>query len=797
MRVETAGIVALFLVGVISQLKLWKVIKTRRETREAERYKEQESREKQESEIGRKMMDNVIKDQARWISVYDRQETGSSADGKVSNESVTKTSASVSERPISGEDLEMLDLGSSRGLRDLDTEATEGNAKPAVNVRISQATDGDKIHRIDSSGNPIDCYATAVGPPNALEPPITPTSITASPQSTGRQSLPPTPEVVPLPFTVPVDRGGDCKDADSMIGSTTGSQRKSSKRKSAGSTLKRLSLRSVASAGPSQEDLVAPPDDDDGRASSVAATIDILDVDDLSPEAVPEPRSPFDPNFGSQQGLLPEETRIYPPLERSLSAQEIETMNESVGQGLESEQTGKDDDNDRESMAESIGLSIVSDKDEECLRPTVTGHEGVESSDQTGNQMSVRDSQIERRNSLTSGTAKSEVSPPETLASLRNSFSELPKRLMIYRTNEWAKHAAEADVPQAEEIIRPDSPSVQVQHEKPQHISQKPQLVESTGSAAHQSSSLQPSEYGVRNSTAQDATPPSEQPPCSQNNSTTTLSRESSTRNRINLRNSRNLSASMLSTTATEEFGDGAIRHHRRRDTDVLTPLPTDTLLDKRKSRLKQRLSTLSFNSNGLASTPSVPAYAFASTPNLVDSTATSSPITPDDSASVRNVRLDDAITDPDDVPLAERRTQLQRQSSGSSTSIRQVVWPLPHSHKSFAHHSMNSLPSQQQTRLPLSNSGASQGAKRASNYRAWRESIQYEFVREKPVADEVRRAAMWEAKRKEDAMKLQADLERRNRDAALGRSMRTGAMVNRHNELLRRMQAQVNLKED
>jgi len=146
---------------------------------------------------------------------------------------------------------------------------------------------------------------------------------------------------------------------------------------------------------------------------------------------------------------------------------------------------------------------------------------------------------------------------------------------------------------------------------------------------------------------------------------------------------------------------------------------------------------------------------------------------------------------DPDDVPLAERRSQLQRPNSGSSTSLRQAAWRLSHKHGS-----VNAFPSQQQTRLSRSSSGVSQRSKRASNYRTWRESFQDEFARERPIADEERRAAMWDAKRKEEAMKLLVDVEKRNRDNVLGRSMRTGAMVNRHNELLRRMQAQANVKE-
>ena len=781
----------------MSQLKLWKIIKKRQERRESERHKEQESREKRESEIGRRIMDNVTKDQARWISIYDRQKTGSTIDGKTSNESVTKRSASVSERPTSGEDLEMSDLNSLRDLRDLHVEATKGNANSYVNVRVSRAADDDEIQRIDSSGNPIDCHRTSVGHPVALESPITSTPNSASTPSSVRQSLLPIPDVIPLPFTVPMDIDEVCKDADGVIESPTGSiiQKKGSQRKSAGSTLKPLSLRSLSNAGPSQEDLVASSDNDDDYdgSSSIAATIDILDVDDLSPEALPEPRSPLDPNFGSQQGPLPPDFRVG-----SLS-DEIEKANELAGHGLESEQTRKGDDSCGGSRVDSVRLSIVSDEDEECLKPTVTRYEGVESFDPTSN-LTSHDAPLEHRNCHISAAAKSDVSP-ESLASIRNNLSELPKNLVIYRTNEWAKHAAEADVPQGDEILRPDSPGVQVQHGKPQHVSQRPPVAESsTKSAVHHSSGVQPSAiHEVRSSSSPQISRPKtapaihslEQPIFSQNDFTTTLSRERSIQNRNNLRNGRNFSTPMFGTAVSEEFGEGVARHHQCQDTDILTPLPSDTLLDKRNSRLKQRLSTTSFNGKGFASTPNVPTYAFSSTPNLIGPMPPSSPIAPDDSASARNGQPDDTSTDPDDVPLAERRAQLQRQSSGSSTSLRQAAWRQPYKHKS-----MNALPWQQHTRLLHTSSGVSQRTKRSSHYRTWRESIQDEFAREKPIADETGRMAMWEAKRKEEAMKLLADVEKRNRDTVMGRSMRTGAMVSRHNELLRRMQAQANVKE-
>lgn len=819
MRVETAGIILLFLLGLVTQSKLYQKLKQRRERHDAEAARDAETREKRESAIAKRVMDHISRDRARWDSIYDHERGGSTTDGIGSNESTAKASASVLERSVSGEDVEMSDLNASRDMKEPTVDINMSRPQAGVTVTVTEAGGTDEIQQIDDYGNltrrsgqeviaekPKPSFETAGRPLSALEPPAASNSSNASPQSSVRQPILVPPPVIPLPFTVPIGAEGVPNRSQSNAGSATGSLfRKSSKQKSASASLKRASFQSIPDAGPSQEDLIIPPadDDDDDQASSIAATLDLLDVDDLLPDRLPEPRTPLDPNFFAQQMPLPCESNDVPPLERIHSAPEIDAK-ESRDRRLGSHPLSTTIEGFRKSMVESFRLSILSDGDEERLKLDVEANEELKPSDSASRPTSMQHPPLERRNSLKSAAAKSEASHPETLASLKDSLPELPKNLMIYRTNEWAKHAADADAPVVEEIARSDSPGVQVQHEKPKQEGIRPSLARpaSEASAAQppsnrssaQIASSPPSDPAVSSTSPVSRTlstinhpratiPSSEQLPVSRDSSTANVSRPTSSHKRSQLRSSRNFSTPILGTMVDEQVSEGAAVGHRRQDTDVLTPLPSDTLLDKRNSKLRQRMSTLSF-----AGSTTVPTYAFSSTPNL---SQLMSPISPDDSASVCNSSFENQYADPDDIPLAERRAQLQRQSSSSLNQFtRQGTWPLAQHQQPSELHSMNSLPSQQ-SNIKRDHSNFDQ-RKHDSNQLQWRESISRELMQERPIADEGRRLVMIESKRRSEAMKQHAEIEKRNRDEAFDKNMRSGLMVNRHNELMRKMQASV-----
>lgn len=839
MRVETAGVILLFLLGLVTQSKLYQKLKQRRERRDVEAAHDAETREMRESAIAKSVMDHVSRDTARWNSIYDRERTESTTDGIGSHESMRKGSASVSERPVSDEEVELTDLSGSRELNGSEVGINKGVPQGGVTVTVTEAGGNDDIQPIDYQDNPINTskpetngldkpkpsFETSGPPSNNLETLITPNSNNGSHRSSVRQSIL-VPPVMPLPFTVPTGADEAPNKTLSNPGSGIGSisRNRSSKRKSTTSSVRRTSFQSLQDAGPSQEDLI-PPHDEEDRASSIAATIDLLDIDELSPDALSEPRSPLDQNFGAER-IPAAESSEHPPWERTQSAPEMDTK-ESNQPSKDSELLKTDIERFRKSTAESFRLSILSDGDEERLRAD-EAQEELKSSDSASRPISLQDPPRERRYSLKSAAAKSEASHPESLANLRDSVPELPKNLIIYRTNEWAKHAADADAPVIEEIERPESPGVQILHERPAISIKKPiamAVVSETSirePASNQSSAQivthSPSSQSTSNSPLSRTPsvpnlpnamiPGSDRPSGSRNSSTTNVSQPITPGKRSQLRGSRNFSAPMPGTAVQEEISEGAALGHRRQDTDVLTPLPSDTLLDKRSSKLKQRISTSSF----AGSMMNVPTYAFSATPEL---NRPMSPITPDDSASVRNASFENPNIDPDNIPLAERKAQLLRQSSGSSIQFsQQGTWPLPQHEQAIPFHAMNSLPSQQYQRpwtqhynsssgqlkrdsyeqRPKTQHGNSNYSQRRqdSNEMKWRDSINKEMTQERPLADEGRRMLMLESKRRSEAMQQYAETEKRNFDDAFDRTMRSGLMVNRHNELMRKMQASV-----
>ena len=752
-------------------------------------------------------MDAVSRDRARWDSLYDREKGTSSTD----DEGMKRPYASLSDRHISSEDMEMSDLGSDREIHESGISTNKTPSRLGVTITTVEAQDEDEIRQIDGPQDVTRLSMNEQSPvqirQESLETTERPLSTVGSAvvDNPSVVSIPqvvvPAPSVVPLPFRVPVGSDEEPKRAASNVGSKIESlsRRLSGKRASVASSLNRRSFQSLPDAGPSQEDLIARHLDDDG-SSSIAATIDLLDVDDLCPDALPEPRSPLDPNFAPQQLHVPGKTGEGASLE-------------TVEQG--SRHLRPNAEELRKSMVESLRLSMLSDDDEERLKPEEDVQDELKPNDSVSRPVSLQSALLERRNSLKSAVAKSEVSRAETLETLRSNVPELPKNLMIYRTNEWAKHAADAEEPTVEEIERPESPGVQVQHEKPQQNPRKlppaeaptdtttaepplntaaPQMsADRTSSGALPRPTSAPASRNQSTPNLPQATPTSsDHQYTSRNSSTPNVTRGISFQKRNAARESRNSSTPMLNTTVNEEESDGAALGHRRQTTDVLTPLPGDTLLDKRNSKLKARVSTQSFAN--LSST-GVPTYAFSSTPDL----RTMTPVTPDDSASIRNAAIDDAAAvDLDDVPLAARKVRLQSRSSSALSMAqpgsRHASWSgLPQMPGSSGSNGPAAAPGMEAAAAPRiqRNNSSFDAAKRDSNTQQWRASLTRD-AGERPIADEARRLVMIESKRRSEAMRQFAQMEKRSRDDAFDRSMRSGAMVSRHNELMRKMEASV-----
>ncbi|ERF73081.1 hypothetical protein EPUS_06542 [Endocarpon pusillum Z07020] len=106
MRVELAFIVLICFLGVISQLKLWRVVKDRREKRDADRLENERERNQMEEAIGRRLEEGNERERAQWEAVYGDQEaskhTAAIDSGLETEEDNSLQKASVSVREVEG-----------------------------------------------------------------------------------------------------------------------------------------------------------------------------------------------------------------------------------------------------------------------------------------------------------------------------------------------------------------------------------------------------------------------------------------------------------------------------------------------------------------------------------------------------------------------------------------------------------------------------------------------------------------------------------------------------------------------
>ena len=186
--------------------------------------------------------------------------------------------------------------------------------------------------------------------------------------------------------------------------------------------------------------------------------------------------------------------------------------------------------------------------------------------------------------------------------------------------------------------------------------------------------------------------------------------------------------------------------------------------MSKRTSMLKQRISTVGFNSGG-----------FTSTPNF----RPMSPISPSDSASIRFSGTADA----DDVSLSDRRAMLGSRKG----SVRQLQGRQSPAWNSAAE--LASFNSHQPERA----SGGMDPTKRESLLHTWRESLREDGrprTSAAATADEGRRMAMINERRREQHATQQHQQAQQIRDHTFDNMMRRGDMLDLHREALKRMQA-------
>ncbi|RMX93822.1 hypothetical protein D0867_14076 [Hortaea werneckii] len=573
--VEIACTFILFVFGVLSQLKIWKIVRERKAKKVAEKTREDENRNELEEAVGREIETNNERDRARWEAVYgDKDQTQvhvDSAMGSSIGESVPKHSTNVREREVEVAEVpEVPETVSNR--------TSKQKGKPLVTVEpASEDGMSERSSTPSKSHLPEETRTTPPGSQRStmqLDVQDSGTQYSHRASSTSDcsqdQGIDPGPGVTPLPFSIPGQESEAVRPSSEKV--SEASERASySSEQTTGVPLTHRALQTVAEVG----SRVSAIDDD--NASSVAAT-----ADDDTDAGMPSPKR------------LSITTSSKPTRAGSNS-----TESTGVGKAVEPEF--------RHSIRRSfIEVPVEEDDEEAVVRPAAV-LDDPQPVDKSMVEPEVRTSLPADRQTPEEQTSF-DTSQATGLASLSDHLPpELSKVAMTYRTNEWAKHITEADTPDADAPSRSSSPGIQVDYEEPTKVNVDA-LRPEPEKPVH-SSSQRPTPTLYRQSSQTTST--SETPVnATRSISATQLSRQSSS-----------LSAKSLSPNMTQGFRNSstalsALPLHEAPGQDVQasagsrsfsTPMKmgnVNNLMDVRNERMVRKPTSMSFNR--VSSTPDI-----------------------------------------------------------------------------------------------------------------------------------------------------------------------------------------------
>jgi hypothetical protein len=794
LRVEIAAVVVIFLAGIISQMKLWNVIKARREERAAEKLKEERTMEQEELDVGRTVEEQNARDRSHWETVYGDKDVSPGPTNRDSGvgdmESKKGPLSTVTSIRRSNEDvIEMADMSptltSGAGL----VMMNQGQDGGAVTVRVAQ--DAEEPQIVDEFGLPVQqsrkhlSHASVSSLTNDQAEQVENVWVMGSDGETrlirgasqrSSQQASKGPEVVPLPFKVPEEQGDDDRSSVATFADDDqAGYKKSSPRFSGGSALlKRLSKRSQRNSqrfsrgeGNSTEDLVTPYDIEDDRASSIAATVDGLSDDDdrISVRSLETHSKAFEDapkevqTIGTKGRSVPvhtsgiEETvdafveSDTTPITRSLSPTTTPPNTEVADQTL-------------------FKVSLTSGTD-----PKATDITTASDSDQTEKQLNADSSAISTRESKPTSITKERLP------------SQLSKVVMSYRTNEWAKHLGAADAPDLEDLNLAEGAAheeaVKAETAAPVNVEDLQKtaanaLLPPTRSMSQMSNHAAP--IMTRSSSSQSKTTPSGRPETSNGFFPEGVPARSASQQSLRSQqglNSRGLSMRNSSTpnipqpiveSPTEESYVPSTSPGIPSTSKFVTPNhpygSSNTLMGKRDTMMRNK--SFYTNNTALASTPELSQPQFQSTGS--------------ETGSIYNSQIDD-----DNISLSARR-QLIRQSSLQSMSSVQMA-PLQQAPIPFDTHQPRRL------------SAAPSPVVREQQLASWRVNVQTEFQSTvQPRATiERSRSALLQERQAEEQKKAMEVKRKEERDSAFDQRMRRGDMLDAHREALRKMQATAN----
>lgn len=741
-KAELAGIVIIAVLGVVSQLRVWKLVEEHREKSAAQQLEKQQDKEREEEALGRQIEDSFQRERAQWEASYgDKSVQESSASSSIQSPT---HSTSVREKEVFAVDsLELVNMQKSGVVRSPNSDFT---ADSTVTVGVL----GDDIQQIDAQGNAItDNKANSVNGSigDQKDLPATPeaalTETFAKGASLRPSSVPPPPAVVPLPFKVPEEDAESEISDNSSVSAVAESENVSlsgrrplSKHISNMSNLRQASAKRTSRAiSESQEDLINVPHVEDDRASSIAATLDD-ELDDVSLRQLSPPQSPI----GTEHDV----TRVGSPI---ASFEENAPVNELVApaprvEAKESAQTAEKATTDAPTPS-VIRQSLTSSTDPkptdanakrsprrnsrfraDTLVSSAKGNSDGEQSKSSSEKALSQSSQTEHEPSYV-GSLKESTLPPR--------FSKVA---LSYRTNEWAKHLETADLPELDEISMPSSPGTALDHsvaEAPAPVSDE--IAGPIGGSHRMSKRM--------------STESSSKPGLSRSPS---ISQQSMIDQQPLSR-----SPSVLSPRVLSRSNSGT-------QLNALSPLPNNTLLGQRESMIRSRVTSHSFSP-----LPSPGETLFEQDEQM------------DMTLAHRRQLLRQAPTSPlqqQQPPLVSPR----RAPPSTAQKWQKKGWAGQGVAPGFDSHQPQRTPSSQSNR------------KREDLFADWRENIR-DVTPPQTAAyvAEQQRAALMNERRQKEIERQQREAVQQQRASMMENMMRSGQMLDAHREAMRKMQANAN----
>lgn len=469
-RVETAAIVIIALVGIISQIKLWIIVRDKREKRAAERAEGQRNLEVEEENVGRQVEETNARERSRWERVYGDGTVGSgdsrmSDYGDYGSEKRLRGSHAGSYKPRSSVEVyEMADI----------SESEQSRSPPNALMEAEEAQDGKVTVRVaadDIPESPTDVgddfdEKTATMSENAAMSSTAAKRLSQRTATSKRvsqaQTVTEAPEVVPLPFTVPdnkdaesnSDRSSVATFADEVDETTT--TRRRSERRSLANRLSKGSaslLRSFSPGsrrgqdglspeqGESSEELVRELHQRDADDESLAATVDNDSLSGADGESVYSMHS----RNGIEINANLAKDDIKEPAQDNETVQEPPQPSEEAGERLQDAANAKDHSTEMAANSPDPDAEVNAQE-----APGTASQEHARESASQGQPASAVDP-IQEPSEKQKSVAPSVASTPASLTQDR-----LPRPLsrvaMSYRTNEWVKHLSYADAPELEDI---------------------------------------------------------------------------------------------------------------------------------------------------------------------------------------------------------------------------------------------------------------------------------------------------------------------------------------------------------